>query len=200
MWCLHVRRRVLRDLLLYRWWRDVLLWLLLLLLWLRSSRASRTGLPCPWGQAERIAADAWLALRGRSRADTTDSKCLQLLLLLRLLGRNLLLILDWYGWWCLHRWWCLLRLLLLLLDLLPSLCYLLLLLLLYDHLLMLLLTIRIRHRVLRNVTMRVKSNTDAIWRSSAILRSWSLSLVAGIIDVATAWRCGRYAPGRRVAE
>ena len=196
MWCLHVRRRVLRDLLLYRWWRDVLLWLLLLLLWLWSSRASRTGLPCPWGQAERIAADARLALRGRSRADTTDSKGLQLLLL----GRNLLLILDWYGWWCLHRWWCLLRLLLLLLDLLPSLCYLLLLLLLYDHLLMLLLTIRIRPRVLRNVAMWVQSDTDAIWRSSAILRSRSWSLVAGIIDIATAWRCGRYAPGRRVTE
>ena len=190
MWSLHVRRRVLRDLLLHWWWRDVLLLLLL------RRRSSGTSLPCP-GHA-----DARLALRGGScanTANTTNSKCLLLLLLLRL-GRKLLLILDWHGWWGLHWWWCLR--LLLLLDL-PSLCYLLLLLLLYHHLLllmMLLLAIRIRHRVYGNVAMRVQSNTDGVWRSSAIL-SWA-ALVAGI-DAPTAWgsrRCGRDASGSRVAE
>ena len=140
-------------------------------------------------------------MRGRSIGNTTDSKCLQLLLLLlllllRLLRRNLLLILDWHGWWRLHWRWRLRLLLLLLLLNLPNLCYYLLLMLLYHHLL---LTIRICHRILRNVAMRVKSNTDAIWRSSAILWSWSL-IAAGIIDGATAWRCGRDASGRRVAE
>ena len=141
-------------------------------------------------------------MRGRSIGNTTDSKCLQLLLLLllllRLLRRNLLLILDWYGWWRLHWRWRL-RLLLLLLNL-PNLCYYLLLMLLYHHLL---LTIRICHRILRNVAVRVKSNTDAIWCSSAILWSWSRSwslIAAGIIDDATAWRCGRNASRRRMAE
>jgi hypothetical protein len=82
MWSLHVRRRVLWDLLLNRWWRDVLL------------RRSGASLPCP-GHTERIA-DAWLALRWGSRADATG--CLQLLLWL---GRSLL-ILDWHGWRRMH--------------------------------------------------------------------------------------------------
>ena len=81
MWSLHVRRRVLWDLLLNRWRRDVLLLL----------RRRGASLPCT-GHTERIA-DAWLALRGGSGADATG--CLQLLLLL---GRSLL-ILDWRGWW-----------------------------------------------------------------------------------------------------
>ena len=42
MWGLHIRRGVLRDLLLlHRWWRDVLLLLLLLL-----RRCCGAGLPC----------------------------------------------------------------------------------------------------------------------------------------------------------
>lgn len=149
MWGLHVRRRVLRGLLLHRWWRDELL--------LRRSGAS---LPCT-RHTERIT-DAWLALRRG-----TGTGCLQLLWLL---GRSLL-ILDWCGWWWLH-WWCLR-----LLYWLPSLGHVL--------VLLMLLAIRIRHRVYRDVSMRVKRNTDAVRCGSAIL-----SLVAGV-DTATACRPGR---------
>lgn len=186
---MHVRRRVLRDLLLllHRWWRDVLLLLLL-------RRWCGAGLPCA-RHAEGVA-DTRLALRGGSSAGATGR--LQLLWLLRLGGRGLL-ILDWHGRLRLH-WGCLR-----LLDL-PSLGHLLLLLLLLhyllllllDHLLLLLmlllLTIRICHSVYRDVSMRIKGNTNAVRCSSAVL---SRTLVARV-DAAAAWWSGRgrrYAPG-----
>lgn len=128
---MHIRRRVLRGLLLHGWWWDVLL--------LRRRGAS---LPCP-GPTKRIA-DARLTLRRGSGTDATG--CLQLLRL----GRRLL-VLDWRGWWRLH-WWCL-RLLYL-----PSL----------GHLL-LLLAIRIRHRVHCDVSMWIESNANTIRCGSAIL-------------------------------